>query len=61
MAAEGQSDKTSSDMEICMKQECVSEFFHAQKMAPTEIHLMLAEHLQRPVYMSTVVGDMFQQ
>ncbi len=38
MAAEGQSDKMASDMEVCMKQRCVTEFLHVEKMAPTDIH-----------------------
>ena len=38
MAAEGQSDKMVSDMEVHMKQRCVTEFLHAEKMAPTHIH-----------------------
>jgi len=37
MAAEGQSDKMVSDMEVCMKQRCVIEFLHAEKIAPTDI------------------------
>ena len=41
MAAEGQSDTMASDMEVCMKQRCVTEFLHAEKMAPTDIHLCL--------------------
>jgi hypothetical protein len=31
MAAEGQSDKMASDMEVRMKQRCVTEFLHAEK------------------------------
>ena len=31
MAAEGQSDKMASDMEVRMKQRCVIEFLHAEK------------------------------
>ena len=31
MAAEGQSDKMVSDMEVCMKQRCGTELFHAEK------------------------------
>jgi len=31
MAAEGQ-----SDMGVCMEQRCVTEFLHAEKMAPTD-------------------------
>ena len=41
MAAEGQSDKTASDMEVCMKQMCVTEFLHVEKMAPTDVHQRL--------------------
>ena len=26
------------DMEACMKERCVTEFLHAHKMAPTDIH-----------------------
>jgi len=39
MAAEGQSDKTASNMEVCMKQRC--EFLHVEKMAPIDIHWCL--------------------
>ena len=38
VTAEGQSDKMVSDMEVCMKQRCVTEFLHAEKMAPIDIH-----------------------
>ena len=38
MAAEGQSDTMASDMEVCMKQRCVTEFLHVEKMSPTDIH-----------------------
>ena len=31
MAAEGQSGKTASDVEVCMKQRCVTEFYHVKK------------------------------
>ncbi|MEQ5154436.1 hypothetical protein ABN254_21715, partial [Providencia rettgeri] len=31
MAAEGQSDKMASDMEVHMKQRCVTNFLHAGK------------------------------
>jgi len=34
MAAEGQSDTAVSDMEVGMKKRCVTEFLHAEKMAP---------------------------
>ena len=38
MAAEGQSDKMVSDMEAHVKEKCVTEFLHVEKMAPTDIH-----------------------
>ena len=41
MAAEGQSDRMVSDMEMRMKQRCVIEFLHVEKMVPTDIHWYL--------------------
>jgi len=41
MTAEGQSDKMASDMEVHMKQRCVIEFLHAEKIAPIDIHRFL--------------------
>ena len=41
MTAEGQSDKMASDMEVRMKQICVNEFLHAEKIAPSDIHRRL--------------------
>ena len=42
MAAEGQSDRMVSDVEVGMKQRHVIKFFHAEKkMAPTDFHLQL--------------------
>ena len=38
MAAEGQSDKMVSDVEAGMKQTCVTEFLHVEKVAPIDIH-----------------------
>ena len=38
MAAEEQSYKTTSNMEECMKQRCVTEFIHVEKMSYTGIH-----------------------
>ena len=38
MAAEGQSDRMASDMEVHMKQGCRTEFLHVGKMAPLAIH-----------------------
>ena len=41
MAAEGQSDRLVSDMEVHMKQRCVTEFLHAEINAPIDIHWCL--------------------
>ena len=41
MTAEGQFDKMESDMEVRMKQRCVSEFLQAEKIAPNDIHRRL--------------------
>jgi hypothetical protein len=41
MTAEGQSDKMASDMEVRMKQRCVTEFLYAEKIAPDDIHRRL--------------------
>ncbi len=41
MAAEGQSDKMASDMEVQMKQRGVVELPHVEKMAPIDIHRCL--------------------
>ena len=55
MAAEGQSDRMVSDREVCMKQRCVTEFLHGEKMAPTDIHWRLLNvDGDRRVDMSTV-------
>jgi len=46
MTAEGQSDKMVHDMEVHMKQRCVTEFLYADKMAPMNVNsLKLSEHL----------------
>ena len=37
----GPSDKLASDMEVRMKQRCVIEFLHAEKIAPNDIHRRL--------------------
>ena len=37
----GQSDKMASDMEVRMKQRCIIEFLHAEKIAPNDIHRRL--------------------
>ncbi len=38
MAAEDQSNRMVSDMEVWMKQRCVTEFLHVGKMALIDIH-----------------------
>ena len=38
MAAEGQTDRTVSDLEVSMRQRCITEFLQAEVMAPTDIH-----------------------
>jgi len=38
MAAEGHPDTMVPDMEVHMKQRCVTAFLHVEKMAPTDIH-----------------------
>ena len=55
MAAEGQSDKMASDMEVHMKQRGAPEFLHAEKMAPIDIHqYLLNVHGDQTVDVSTV-------
>ena len=55
MAAERQSDKMASDMEVQMEQRCVIEYLHAQKMAPTDNHQCLLNiYGDQPVDLSTV-------
>ena len=57
MAAEGQSDTVASDTEVHMKQRCVTEFLHTEKMAPTDIHqLLLNVDGDQTVDVSTVRG-----
>ena len=41
MTAEGQSDKMASDIDVHMKQSCVIEFLHVEKIAPNDIHRRL--------------------
>jgi len=38
MSAEEQSDKMVTNMEVCTKKRCVTEFLHAEKMTSTECH-----------------------
>ena len=40
-AAEGQSDRMVSDMEVHMKQKCGIEFLLVERMAPIDIHWCL--------------------
>ena len=55
MAAEGQSDKMASGMEVRMKQRCVIEFLHAEKIAPNYIHRRLLKvYGDQAVVVSTV-------
>ena len=55
MAAEGQSDRMGSDMEVQTEQRCVIEFLHDEKMAPTGIHQHLPSSYGDPtVDVSTV-------
>jgi len=55
MTAEGQSYKMASDMEVHMKQRCVTEFLHAEKNAPNDIHRhLLSVHGDQTVDVSTM-------
>ena len=38
MAAEGQSDKMPPDVEVCLKQRCVTEFLHVKIITPINVH-----------------------
>ena len=64
MAAEGQSDTMTSDMEVRMEQWNGTEFLCTEKMPPHWYSSMLAEHLQisNSGWEHTVVmGSVFQQ
>ena len=54
MTAEGQSDKMASDTEMHMKQRCVIEFLHAEKIAPNDIQCLLNVYGAQTVDVSTV-------
>jgi len=55
MAAEGQSDTMATKMEVCMKQISGTEFLHAEKTPPTDIHQCLLNVCgEQTVDMSTV-------
>ena len=60
MIAEAKSDKTASNMEVCMKKKCIIELFHEEKIAPSDIH----GHPWRPNHRCQhieAVGGAFQQ
>ena len=62
--SKGQSDKMASDMELHMKQRCVTEFLRAVNSSMHQHSLTLAERFWRPnsVYEhGEVVGGAFQQ
>ena len=64
MTAEEQSDKMASDMEVRMKERCVTEFLHAEKFAPNDTHpRLLNVYGDQTVDVSTIeaVGGAFQQ
>jgi len=64
MTAEGQSDKMASDIEVCMKQRCVIEFLHVEKITPNDIHQRLLNvYGDQTVDINTVRrgGGTFQQ
>ena len=50
MAAEGQSDRMVFDMEVSMKQLCITEFFHVEEMTFIDIHF----YGDQPADVSTV-------
>ena len=56
MAAKGQPDQMASDMEVVhIKQKCFTEFLHAEKMVPTDIHQhLLNVSAEQRVDVSTV-------
>jgi hypothetical protein len=44
MAAEEQSSKMAPDVEVRMKQRCVTEFLHEENIAPVDIHQRLLKY-----------------
>jgi len=61
-AREGQSDKMASDLEVRLKQKCVTEFLHGGTITPTDIHLCsLSISEDQTAGVSTAVGSAFQQ
>ena len=61
MAEEGQSDKMESDMEVHMKQRCVTEFLQMEKIAPTDIHQCLLNVSGDQTVNVSLVDGVFQQ
>jgi len=56
MTAKGLSDKIVSDVEVCMKQMCITEFLDVEKIAPIDIH----QYLMNIYGDQKVMGSMFQ-
>ena len=62
MAAEGQSDRIVSDMEVCIEQSCVMEFLYEEKVAFTDIHwCLLSIYRDQTVDGSTVKAGLHGQ
>ena len=61
-AAEGQSDRMASGMEVCMEQRCVTEFLRVERTAPTDSHQCLLNGCPNSVCEhSEVLGGTFQR
>jgi len=62
MEAEGESNKTASDIDVHMKQRCVIEFLHAEKIALTDdLWYLLSIYGGCGCEYSEAVGSAFQQ
>ena len=61
MAAEGQSDRMTSVMEVWVKKRCVTVFLHAEKMATIDPHQMLNVYGDQTVDVSTVKAGLCGQ
>jgi len=60
MAAERQSDRMASDLQVCMKQRSSIEFFHAEKIVPIDIAWLLQNiHGDNGCEHTEVVGGVF--
>jgi len=46
VAAEGQSDKMASDVEVHIKQRSVIQFLHVEKITPIDVFLLAKETKQ---------------